>query len=130
MSVESAILRGRAAAEALMVDACTVTRQTGESVGTGGVITPTTTELYSGKCRVQIEADTGQGTSVGEAYRIVERRVIQLPMTVTGLAEGDRIEITASALDPELVGKVYAVRDVPAKTHLTSRRVTVQEVTS
>jgi hypothetical protein len=58
------------------------------------------------------------------------RREVQLPMSATGLREGDRITITASALDPDLVGKVYVIRDVEAKTHLTARRVTVLEVTS
>lgn len=130
MSIEAALTRGRTAAEALMVDACTIERRNGDSVGTGGVITPAYDELYAGKCRVQVRQETGQGTNVGEAFRIVGRTEIQLPITVTGLAEGDRITITAAALDPELVGKVYAVRDVLAKTHLTSRRVNVLEVLS
>lgn len=131
MSVLSATLRGRAAAEALMVDACTVTRKTGETTGAGGVITPTVSTLYTGKCRVQVAAKTpGHGQDVGEAYLVVERHQVQLPMTVVGLQEGDRITITASALDPDLVGRVYSVHDVLRKTHLTSRRLTVLEVTS
>lgn len=132
MSRATAVARGRLAAEVGMVDACTIQRRTGESVGTGGVITPTVSTLYAGKCRVQVrsQSQAGQGTNVGEAYRIVERTEIQLPITVTGLAEGDRITITAAALDPELVGKVFTVRDVLAKTHLTSRRVNALEVTS
>lgn len=129
MSIESAILRGRVAAEALMVDACTIRRKAGEST-IGGVVTPTYSTLYTGKCRVQVKADAGQGQNVGEAYLVVERHEVQLPITVTGLQEGDRITITASALDPDLIGRVYAVRDVLRKSHLTSRRVTVLEVTS
>lgn len=130
MSRASALARGRTAAELGMVDACTIRRRTGQSTGAGGVITPAYTTLYAGKCRVQIRAESGQGDDIGEAYRVVERREIQLPMSVTGLLEADLIEVTAAALDPELVGKVYAVRDIAAKTHLTSRRVTVLEVTS
>jgi hypothetical protein len=130
MSIEGAITRGRAAAEALMVDECTIRRQTGETTGTGGVITPTYDDLYTGKCRVQVRAESGQATTVGEAALIIQRHEVQLPILVTGLAEGDRITITASALDPELVGAEYVVRDVLRKSHLTSRRVTVIEVTS
>lgn len=131
MSIESAILRGRAAAEAIMVDACVIRRKTGEST-IGGVVTPTYSTLYTGKCRVQVKSDSqsGQGQNVGEAYLVVERLEVQLPVTVTGLQEGDRITISASALDPDLVGRVYAVRDVLRKSHLTSRRVTVLQVTS
>jgi hypothetical protein len=131
MSIQAAILRGPGSwPRQLMVDACTITRQTGETTGAGGVITPTTSTLYTGKCRVQFKPMQGNGADVGEAYLLLVRREVQLPMTVTGLLEGDRITITASALDPDLVGKVYVVRDVEAKTHLTSRRVTVLEVTS
>jgi hypothetical protein len=129
MSIESAIARGRAAAENLMVDACVITRKTGETTS-GGVITPTLTTLYTGKCRVQVKSEAGAGQNVGEAFRVVERHEVQLPMTVTGLQEGDSIQVTASALDPDLVGRVYVVRDVLRKSHLTSRRVTVTEVTS
>lgn len=130
MSIEAAIQRGRTAAEALMVDACVIKRGTGESTGPGGVITPTYSTLYTGKCRVQSVGLADQGTDVGEAYRVITRPQVQLPMAATGLREGDQITITASALDPDLVGRVYTVRNVLAKTHLTSRRVEVLEVTS
>jgi hypothetical protein len=130
MSRDSVLRLGRRAAEAGMVDACVIRRRTGETVGADAVVTPTWATLYTGKCRVQIRAEAGQGEEVGEAYRVIERREVQLPITAAGLAEGDRIEITASAHDPELVGKVYAVRDVPAKSEATARRVGVIEVTS
>jgi hypothetical protein len=130
VSIESALARGRAAAENLMVDACVIKRQAGESVGAGGVITPTYSTLYTGKCRVQSQAQNHQGTDVGEAYIVLERHEVQLPIAVTGLQEGDQITIVSSALDPDLVGRVFAVRDIARKTHLTSRRVTVLEVTS
>jgi hypothetical protein len=130
MTVEGAIARARVLAEQMMVDACVVTRKTGETTGPGGVITPTSSTLYTGKCRVQGKPGNRQGTDVGEAYLVIEHHEIQLPMSATGLREGDQITITASALDPDLVGKVYVIRDVLAKTHLTSRRVEVLEVTS
>lgn len=130
MSIVTAVLRGRALAEQLMVDTCVIRRKTGESTGAGGVITPTYSTLYTGICRVQSQPQTQTGTDVGEAYLVLERHEVQLPMSVTGLAEGDQITITASVLDPDLVGRVYAVRDVARKSHLTARRVTVLEVTS
>jgi hypothetical protein len=130
MSIGVAVARARQLAESLMVDTCVIKRETGEATGSGGVITPTYSTLYTGKCRVQFKPMQGNGADVGEAYLLLVRREVQLPMTVTGLLEGDRITITASALDPDLVGKVYVVRDVEAKTHLSARRVTVLEVTS
>ena len=132
MSAQTVIVRGRRVAEALMVDACTIRRRTGEATDpSSGVITPTYgADLYSGKCRVQQRQLGGQGQNVGEAYVIVERYEVHLPMSVTGLLEGDQITITASALDPDLVDRVFIVRDVAAKSHLTARRVGVTEVTS
>lgn len=131
MSRASVLARGRAAAEAGMVDACTVEHPTGESTGPGGVITATyAAPFYSGKCQVQITAETGQTVDVGEAHRIVTRKTVKLPISVLGVREGDRITITAAAHDPDLAGRVYTVRDVEAKTYLTARRVTVTEVTS
>lgn len=130
MSLEGAISRGRSLAERLMVDACSIARPTGESTGAGGVITPTTSAVYTGKCRLQVRQETGAGQTVGEAFIIVQRLELQLPMTAPEVFEGDRVTMTASALDPQLVGKEYVVRDVVRKTHLTSRRVTVLEVSS
>jgi hypothetical protein len=131
MSALTAALKGQAVAERNMVDACTVQHQTGESTGAGGVVTTTYgAAFYTGKCQVQTQTETGQGADVGEAYRIVTRRIVRLPMSVTGVVEGDRITITAAALDASLVGKVFVARDVEAKTFLTARRVTVLEVTS
>jgi Family of unknown function (DUF6093) len=131
MSRASVVARGRTFAEAGMVDACVIRRRTGESTGPGGVITPTWSTLYTGRCRVQIPDNAaGSGDTVGEAYLVVERRHIQLPMSVTGLAEGDRLTITSAGHDADLVGKVYALRDIPAKTDATARRVTGLEVTS
>jgi hypothetical protein len=129
MSIETALARGRAAAEALQVDACVIKRRTGETTS-GGVITPTWSTLYTGKCRIQTRQLEGQGRDVGEAYVVLERREIQLPITATGLQEGDQATITASALDPDLVGRVYTIRTVTSKTHLTSRRAEIIEVTS
>jgi hypothetical protein len=129
VSREKALAGGQELAEAGMTDACVVERRTGETTGAGGVITPTRSTLYTGKCRVQSNALTRQGSDIGEAYVVVERHEVQLPMSVTGLREGDQITITASG-DADLVGRVYTVRDVLRKTHLTARRVTVLEVTS
>lgn len=131
MSRETTILRGRAFAEQGMVDACQIRRQTGETT-TGGVITPTWTSLYDGKCRVQVRSQiqSGAQSNVGEAAVILEHLEVQLPASVVGLQEGDQVTVTASLGDPDLVARVFRVRDVLSKSHLTSRRVTVTEITS
>jgi hypothetical protein len=127
----AALARGRAAAEGLMVDACTITRVTGTTTDpTTGHVTETAAELYVGKCRVQ-QGTVGQGIrhDTGETSVIVLRLEVQLPMSVVGLAEGDRITITASAHDADLVDRRFRIHDLAHKTHATSRRVQVTEVT-
>jgi hypothetical protein len=131
MSANSVLARGRTAALALMVDACVVKHITSTSTNpTSGVITPTYSTLYTGQCRVQQSGSQGQLTDAGEASLVLLRLEVQLPMSVVGLSEGDEITITASALDPDLVGRVFVIRDLAHKTHLTARRVQVVEKTS
>lgn len=129
----SAILaRGRALAESLMVDSCAITRAGGETTDPDtGVITPgAATDVYSGRCRVQQKQAQASPQDPGEAYVLMLRLEVQLPMSVVGLQVDDRIEITASAHDPDLVGRVFSIRDLMHKSHATSRRVGCQELTS
>lgn len=131
MSAASVLARGRAAAELLMVDACTIRRKTGETTTAGGVVTPTYgAALYTGKCRVQQAAAQAQQQDPGEAFVLMLRLEVQLPMSVTGLQTEDEVTITASAHDPDLVGRVFLIRDLAHATHKTSRRVQVLERTS
>ena len=131
MSVEGALARGRVAAEALMVDACTIGRRgSGGSVDdTSGVITPDRDVVYTGKCRVQQRQASSGEQRPGEDFQLLVSVEVQLPMSVTGLEVGDQVTITAS-IDPELVGEVFLIRDLFAKTHATSRRVGVTRRTS
>lgn len=131
MSATSVMMRGRAAAEQLMADTCVIKHRTGQTTDkVEGTTVPTYTTVYTGKCRVQqsplgVVSSPGQ---VGDAHVMMVPLVVQLPMSVTGLLEGDEITITASATDPDLVNRVFKVRDLAHKTHATARRVGVQEV--
>lgn len=133
MSLAGALARGQAAAEALMVDACTIRRRTGTTVDDNtGVESATYADVYAGPCRVQQHATGGaaQEQTPGEDYQLLLRVEVQLPISVTGLEVDDEITITAAAHDPELVGQAFVVRDLFAKTHPTSRRVGVTRRTS
>lgn len=130
LAVAALLARGRRAAEALMVDTCTIRRGTGETTGPGGVITPTYDELYSGKCRVQQPNAQATEQNPGEQYALMLRLEVQLPMSVTGLRAEDQITIDSSLHDPDLADRVFIIRDLAHKTHATARRVGVQERTS
>lgn len=129
MSRAALLARARAAAQAGMADTCTIRRRAGETTDeNSGVVTPTWDALYAGKCRVQQAIAQAAQHDVGEDYLLQMRLEVQLPMAVTGLAVGDEVTITASQ-DPDLVGRVFLVRDLFHKTDASSRRVGVTERT-
>lgn len=131
MSAESATLAGRLAAERNMADACTITRETGRTTDPDtGLTTKTMATLYTGKCRVQQPGRMARPEQVGEAQVYQLLVDVQLPMSVTGLAVGDVVTITASSLDGDLVGRHFWLKDLAHKTHMTARRVGCEEVTS
>lgn len=125
------VAAGRARAESIMVDACTITRvavvytspETGQQ-------TKTTTTVYSGKCRVQMQMPGSAGPNeAGEAHLLMLQLSVQVPVTVTGVEPGDVVTITAASMDPELAGRTFTVKALAFKTHATSRRLAVEEVT-
>lgn len=131
MSAASITLRGRTAAEALMVDACTVKRLASTSTDPEtGVITPTYTTVYTGKCKVQQSAPATAPTTVGEAEIFVGQLALHLPVSATGPAPDDLVTVTASALDPDLVGKTFHLRGPAHKSYPTAHRFPMVEVTS
>ena len=129
MSRAHLIARGQRAAERGMVDACTIRRGgTPTTDEDTGVVTPAWTQLYAGKCRVQQGLAQAAQQEAGEDYLLQLRLEVQLPVAVTGLEPGDEVTVTASQ-DPDLVNRVFLVRDLFHKTDLTSRRVGVTERT-
>jgi hypothetical protein len=49
-------------------------------------------------------------------------------MSATGFQIGDRVTITKTLLDLDLLGRVFTVAALAHKTHMTARRLRVQEV--
>ncbi|HEX5995676.1 MAG TPA: DUF6093 family protein [Jiangellales bacterium] len=131
MTAASLLARGRAAAERLMVDSATIRRQTGTVTDPNtGVITPTYTTVYSGKCRVQQRSEASASpTEAGDARVLMLRTELQLPMSATGFRVGDEVVDVVSAHDPDLTGREFTVRDLAHGTHKTARRLGVVERT-
>lgn len=132
MSAATAIARGRVFAESLMLDAVTVTHKTGESTDPDtGVITPTLSTVYTGICKVQHAGTrSAQSRDLGEASVQITHAQLHLPMTAVGIQADDVATVTASTLDPELVGKVFVIRAASHKSFLTARRYDIQDVDS
>lgn len=128
----AAVAAGRRAAEALMVDACTITRTASTTTDPDtGQVTRTTTQVHAGKCRFQDFQAAGAPVpqTVGGAGVLVAVLQLQLPVSVTGVQPDDLVTCTAAALDPALVGRTWRARPVPRKTHATKFVVGLVEVT-
>jgi hypothetical protein len=130
MSATSAVLAGRRAAERNMADACTITRVTGDTTDLQtAAVDKTTATIYSGKCRVQQTRGISRPTTVAEVYVFQTRYELQLPVaTSPDIQINDVVTVTAAALDADLVGRTYWVRELANKTHATARRLGIEEV--
>jgi hypothetical protein len=130
MSARTAVLAGRRAAERLMVDSCTIRRVTSSATDPEtGVVTATYLTVYNGKCRVQQKIPVSKPGDVGQAAVWLQRLELQVPMAATGIQSNDLATVTASVLDPDLLNRTWHVRELGHKTHATSRRVQIEEIT-
>lgn len=126
MTASTAISRGRTAASALMVDACTITRGQGATVldpNTGEYVTTPGPTVYSGPCRVKPNNPADQVVDAGGQAVTLLPFIVSVPVTATVYKIDDRVTITVSALDPALVGTVLRVRQTFAGSHITARRL-------
>jgi hypothetical protein len=131
VSAKSAVLQGRAAAEAIMLDACTIARQTGQPGPVDPVTgirppAPTAT-VYAGKCRVQSFEAYESTPDSGDHVYTVQRYSVHLPVTVN-VAVDDQITMTSAQSDSNLVGRSYRVVALLHKTFATANRVAVSEI--
>jgi hypothetical protein len=131
MSLPIAVTAGRAAAEKMMADTCTITRSAPAFTDpVTGRQAHNVTTLYSGKCRIkqQSQGDV-RTTDAGEADHLMLRLELQLPMSATGFRVTDEVVINTSQLDPDLAGRKFRIRVLDHKTHAVMRRMGIEEVT-
>jgi len=130
-NVTALVERGRAAAEALMVDACTVARKGEKTLAADNIrYEYPETQVYSGKLRIRAP---NQAPWVQEATGQVitwSQFTFSFPVAESaGLRQGDVVTITACELDPGLVGMQVRLAGRAGQTHSTARRWRVEEAT-
>lgn len=123
---------GRQAHEALMVDACTITRAGAATLNRStSVLTPgTPTTLYQGKCLVKPQR-VPRNQQAGERLTVIARYEVAVPfaaLATDDLQVGDLVTVTASG-DARLVGQVFAVMSTDFGSHSTAWRITVEGAT-
>lgn len=129
---EAATLAGRRAAEALMVDACTIRVRTGVSTQneTTGQVTRTASILYTGPCRVQQAQAQPQQHDAGERTTTVQPSIVSIPATASAVPVGAVVTVDSSVLSAALVGRTFRVTGSHHKSHATAQRLQVEEVTA
>ena len=121
-------MRGRAAAEALMLDACLIGRQASEVTDADGNVTPTYETVYEGKCKVSQQTTQGTNPEAGGYQYSVQGMRLDVPVGVGPLAVDDTVTITAATFDPHLVGMVLRVTSVFRESMATAQRTSVEWV--
>lgn len=129
MSIGSLLARGQRAAEALMLDACTVKYQSGVSFNnTTGRDEPTFTTRFSGRCKVQERGVQSVERDAGAREVTILRTYVHLPISAGAVEVDDVVTITAAEFDAQLVGRVFRVLAPSGKSFATARRLEVEEV--
>lgn len=134
MTPEQLTVRGRQAAERLMVDVCRIERPSDDPVTdpVTGVVSRAVVLVYEGKCKIQQQSWQQLGESqreAGEHFYDVLVPTLHLPISVPAVQTDDRITILTS-FDPLNVGRVFRFLSGTRKTYQTSIRVRVAEILS
>lgn len=91
------LARGRAIAEALMLDECAVLRKIGTTTDPDtGAVVPEYATVYTGRCRLKMTSDAAMVREAGEQPVTLSRIQLQVPWTEDDLAVNDKVVITAS----------------------------------
>lgn len=130
MSLTDTLMGGREAAEALMVDACTIKRRSGQTSNptTGDVTDTYAAAHYTGKCKVQSREVEVATPEAGEQTVNTLTLRVDVPMSATGITAGDVVTITAAVYDPDLVNRSFRVVAPFHGSLKTARRLPVEEV--
>lgn len=130
MTVTSATLKGRQAAERNMKDSCQVRRASSKPTtdNATGKVTRESSEVYVGKCRLQQTLAQASTKEAGEHVFTEQGIQWQTPVGSGPFKVGDMVTMTSSELDGQLVGKVYRVEELFNKSQATSQRCRVVEV--
>lgn len=135
MSVATALARGRAAAEALMVDTAEIRADDGGSVfdpDVGDYVVTPGTLLWSGPCRVQMQSVVPQEVAAGGAQVTLQRSELHIPVSAPDIPADSVVKITAvsATSDQALLNRKYRVLGSFAGTQKTARRLPIEATTT
>lgn len=118
--------------EDLMADACTITRDvegTGDDIWNPatGTYTPPPADIqviYSGPCMISNRGGGGD-TEQGGQYLRESPYMISLPLDAPILIKKDKVLVTTSHRDPDLLNQEFSVDEPLYSTYAVSRRASM-----
>lgn len=118
-----------------MADTCIITRTGLRTLDESSLaMTGTPSAVYTGVFRLDPTSAGGepQHSTVDAGERQVFRQVRtgRVPADAGGIEVGDVLTVTSSGQDDDLPGRAFQVLAVEHGTHLTARRLTLQERTT
>jgi len=111
-----------------MLDAATVTSTSRTIDQTTGAEIVTSTQVYTGRVKIQSGATQESTPEAGGATLTVQRSEVHFPVGAFVPAIGQVVTVTAAALDPLLIGRVFRVVALLHKSAATAYRLSVTEV--
>lgn len=124
----SALRRGRAHAESLMIDTFTVSR-IDETVPPDPLTgDPQWVQVYSGPGKLQAYSPYEQTPVVGEHALVTQRYLVHFPMDAFDPHVDDVVEVQSAVFDSTLTGRRFRITAPFHKSFLTARRMFAEEV--
>lgn len=132
MSLISALLAGRRAAERNMTSTVKVYTLGSPVLNEStGQYAPTQVQVYSGPGKIQFFDNAYPQTPEAGAHTFVMgQQTLHLPVSASMPPVGALVAVTADAVSPHLLGRVWRVTNIPAKSHQTALRLPIEEVTA
>lgn len=143
MNLDAYLATARAMVEPLMADTVIIDRwdgtttrnpATGEETKNYGdpIYGPDVTvdDWRNGRAQILQDVSVAQEEEGGGRTVTTLRRQLRLPITATGLQVDDRVRLFDAAHDPDLIGREFRISSLHGKTFASSRRVSIEEVTS
>jgi hypothetical protein len=131
-SPETLLADGRAEAESLMADTCTI--RAASTTGTWDENTGTYPEvpgsvLYQGKCKRQFERARQETiVAAGDHNAVIRITSLHIPVSAPRIEAGAVVVMTGCPNDPASVGSKFRVQGPGMKTWATAQRLNVLEV--
>lgn len=124
----AAVLQGREVAESLMTETCTAHRPGPEVTDpVTGVVAPGLVVVYAGACKVQGATAQAASPEAGGHSFVVEALQLHFPVS-SSLRIDDVVTVTASPMDPDLVGLSFRLVELARGTYRTADRWNVELV--